>query len=82
MERDDHFGRDCCLGNLFALEIFLCKIFKIVELTIKCSQRTHAPPGAYVNLLADPPSRPLCKKLGFKETGEACIGMEIQFLGA
>ena len=37
--------------------------------------RARAPQGAYVNLLADPPGRPLYAKHGFDETAPDAIGM-------
>lgn len=40
--------------------------------------RKDAPPGAYINLLADAPGRPLYRKLGFQETGEREIGMAMR----
>ena len=40
--------------------------------------RESAPPGARVNLLADPPGRPLYAKHGFVETAPASVGMELR----
>jgi GNAT superfamily N-acetyltransferase len=37
--------------------------------------RRRAPRGAYVNLLADPPGRPLYARYGFAETAPDAIGM-------
>ena len=37
--------------------------------------RRRAPRGAYVNLLADPPGRPLYARHGFAETAPDAIGM-------
>ena len=37
--------------------------------------RAHAPPGAYVNLLADPPGRRLYARHGFTDTAPASTGM-------
>lgn len=37
--------------------------------------RQEAPPGAYVNLLADPPGRKLYQKHGFVETAPQEVGM-------
>ena len=37
--------------------------------------RTAAPPGAYVNLLADAPGRRLYERHGFRETAPGSIGM-------
>ena len=37
--------------------------------------RRAAPPGAYVNLLADPPGRPLYARHGFTPTAPDAIGM-------
>ena len=37
--------------------------------------RAAAPPGAYVNLLADEPGRPLYRKYGFRATAPSSIGM-------
>lgn len=39
--------------------------------------RRDAPPGAYVNLLADPPGRRLYARHGFIETAPASIGMAL-----
>ena len=39
--------------------------------------REVAPPGAYVNLLADPPGRPLYKRHGFSETAPGSVGMAL-----
>jgi ribosomal protein S18 acetylase RimI-like enzyme len=38
----------------------------------------HAPAGAYVNLLADPPGRRLYARHGFVETAPASIGMALK----
>jgi hypothetical protein len=35
----------------------------------------EAPPGAYVNLLADPPGRRLYARHGFTETAPRSVGM-------
>jgi GNAT superfamily N-acetyltransferase len=40
--------------------------------------RESAPPGARVNLLADPPGRQLYAKHGFVETAPASVGMELR----
>jgi GNAT superfamily N-acetyltransferase len=40
--------------------------------------RTAAPPGAYVNLLADPPGRRLYARHGFAETAPRSVGMELR----
>ena len=37
--------------------------------------RARAPRGAYVNLLADPPGRPLYARHGFTETAPDAVGM-------
>jgi len=37
--------------------------------------RRDAPPGAYVNLLADPPGRKLYARHGFQETAPDSVGM-------
>ena len=37
--------------------------------------RAAAPPGAYVNLLADEPGRPLYRRHGFRPTAPSSIGM-------
>jgi GNAT superfamily N-acetyltransferase len=37
--------------------------------------REHAPPGAFVSLMADPPGRRLYARHGFTEDREASIGM-------
>ncbi len=37
--------------------------------------RAGAPPGAYVNLLADPPGRALYARHGFRETAPESVGM-------
>ena len=37
--------------------------------------RAGAPPGAYVNLIADGPGRPLYRRHGFEDTAPASIGM-------
>lgn len=37
--------------------------------------RDDAPPGAFVNLLADPPGRRLYARHGFTETAPASVGM-------
>jgi ribosomal protein S18 acetylase RimI-like enzyme len=37
--------------------------------------RALAPPGAFVNLLADPPGRRLYERHGFTETAPASVGM-------
>ena len=39
--------------------------------------RRDAPPGAYVNLLADPPGRALYARHGFKETAPHSVGMAL-----
>ena len=39
--------------------------------------RATAPPGAYINLLADAPGRPLYARHGFVETAPRSIGMAI-----
>ena len=39
--------------------------------------KREAPPGAYVNLLADPPGRSLYRKHGFVETSPGEVGMGI-----
>jgi len=40
--------------------------------------RADAPPGAYVNLLADPPGRRLYARHGFAETAPHSIGMALR----
>ncbi|MDQ1713906.1 MAG: hypothetical protein QOE45_3356 [Frankiaceae bacterium] len=40
--------------------------------------RSAAPPGAYVNLLADPPGRRLYERHGFKETAPDSVGMAVR----
>ncbi|GAA1764028.1 GNAT family N-acetyltransferase [Streptomonospora arabica] len=40
--------------------------------------REQAPPGAFVNLLADPPGRRLYRKLGFTETAPDSVGMAMR----
>jgi GNAT superfamily N-acetyltransferase len=40
--------------------------------------RRHAPPGAYVNLLADPPGRRLYARHGFVETAPDSVGMALR----
>ena len=40
--------------------------------------RSHAPKGAYVNLLADPPGRRLYARHGFTETAPHSIGMALR----
>ena len=40
--------------------------------------RTHAPRGAYVNLLADPPGRRLYARHGFVETAPHSVGMALR----
>lgn len=40
--------------------------------------RTEAPPGAFVNLLADPPGRALYARHGFRETAPHSIGMSLR----
>jgi hypothetical protein len=42
--------------------------------------RRGAPPGAYVNLLADPPGRRLYARHGFTETAPYSIGMAQQLV--
>ena len=37
--------------------------------------RAHAPAGAWVNLLADPPGRSLYARFGFTETAPGSVGM-------
>lgn len=39
--------------------------------------RTSAPPGAWINLLADPPGRPLYTRHGFTKTAPDSIGMSL-----
>lgn len=39
--------------------------------------RAHAPAGAYVNLLADPPGRRLYTRHGFTDTAPHTIGMAV-----
>jgi GNAT superfamily N-acetyltransferase len=39
--------------------------------------RTVAPPGAFVNLLADPPGRALYQRHGFFETAPHSVGMAL-----
>jgi ribosomal protein S18 acetylase RimI-like enzyme len=38
----------------------------------------QAPPGAHVNLLADPPGRRLYERHGFAETAPRSVGMELR----
>ena len=40
--------------------------------------RAAAPPGAYVNLLADPPGRRLYERHGFTETAPHSVGMALR----
>ncbi|MGI8683149.1 MAG: GNAT family N-acetyltransferase, partial [Mycobacteriales bacterium] len=40
--------------------------------------REVAPPGAYVNLLTDPPGRRLYERHGFAETAPGSIGMALR----
>ncbi len=40
--------------------------------------RQQAPPGAYVNLLADPPGRRLYERHGFRETAPGSVGMAMR----
>lgn len=40
--------------------------------------REDAPPGAYVNLLADPPGRRLYERHGFAETAPGSVGMALR----
>ncbi len=40
--------------------------------------RAAAPPGAYVNLLADPPGRRLYERHGFTETAPQSVGMALR----
>lgn len=40
-----------------------------------------APPGAVVNLLADPPGRALYRKFGFVETAPDSVGMSLSRVG-
>lgn len=40
--------------------------------------RAEAPPGAYVNLLADPPGRRLYARHGFAETAPSSVGMALR----
>jgi GNAT superfamily N-acetyltransferase len=40
--------------------------------------REVAPPGAYVNLLADPPGRRLYERHGFVETAPSSVGMALR----
>jgi GNAT superfamily N-acetyltransferase len=40
--------------------------------------REQAPPGAYVNLLADPPGRRLYARHGFADTAPGSIGMALR----
>jgi ribosomal protein S18 acetylase RimI-like enzyme len=40
--------------------------------------RAHAPRGAYVNLLADPPGRRLYARHGFVETAPHSVGMALR----
>jgi GNAT superfamily N-acetyltransferase len=39
--------------------------------------KSEAPPGAYVNLLADPPGRRLYQRHGFAETAPGSVGMAL-----
>jgi GNAT superfamily N-acetyltransferase len=41
-----------------------------------------APPGAFVNLLADRPGRRLYERHGFSETAPESVGMALRFAGA
>lgn len=43
--------------------------------------REVAPPGAYVNLLADPPGRRLYERHGFAETAPGSVGMALRLDG-
>lgn len=40
--------------------------------------REAAPPGAYVNLLADPPGRRLYERHGFRDTAPGSVGMAVR----
>jgi ribosomal protein S18 acetylase RimI-like enzyme len=40
--------------------------------------RRDAPPGAYVNLLGDPPGRRLYERHGFRETAPHSLGMALR----
>lgn len=40
--------------------------------------RAAAPPGAYVNLLADPPGRRLYERHGFADTAPGSVGMAVR----
>ena len=40
--------------------------------------RSSAPPGAYVNLLADPPGRALYARHGFADTAPGSVGMALR----
>jgi ribosomal protein S18 acetylase RimI-like enzyme len=40
--------------------------------------RAAAPPGAYVNLLADPPGRRLYERHGFRDTAPGSVGMALR----
>jgi GNAT superfamily N-acetyltransferase len=40
--------------------------------------RAVAPPGAYVNLLADPPGRRLYERHGFADTAPGSVGMALR----
>ena len=43
--------------------------------------RAVAPPGAYVNLLADPPGRRLYERHGFTDTAPRSVGMALRLEG-
>jgi GNAT superfamily N-acetyltransferase len=45
---------------------------------LMCRIREQAPPGAWVNLLADPPGRRLYARHGFTETAPESIGMAVR----
>jgi ribosomal protein S18 acetylase RimI-like enzyme len=46
--------------------------------TLLAHIRDHAPPGAYVNLLADPPGRGLYARHGFADTAPHSTGMALR----
>jgi GNAT superfamily N-acetyltransferase len=49
----------------------------ILSALLECI-RAVAPPGAYVNLLADPPGRRLYKRHGFTDTAPRSVGMALR----
>ncbi|OZJ02145.1 hypothetical protein BZG36_05230 [Bifiguratus adelaidae] len=50
----------------------------VILTTLTGRIRRDAPPGAYINLLADPPGRSLYERHGFTETAPNSIGMAMK----